>query len=372
MPWLGISGGSERIAQRLVGLLREHYSDGRFCIIAPDRAFDLSIDARTPYGVPIVAFNDIGRPGDTLGSDIDENVRMELLDRLLIQYQPRTVHCLNSWIGWQMIKQRGRSYAAHSGIFGNIYSDVRLDGMPVGSFWNFLPDTIDWLSGVFADNETVVRKARDYFAFGRSEMARHFVIPTPILGLGGGDPAADLRPFQPVREPRSLWMSRIAKEKRMDVLEAIACAVPDRHFLVYGATIDGAFPVDLSGLRRCPNVDFRSHFEKLGDLPFDQVNSYVFTTSAEGLPIALLEAAQMGVPTVAPDVGGIGEFIDKSTGWLVSRSDAVDEYVAALAEMNGRPDLAAQRVAAAQARLLERHSLTHFAQTIRSIPGYLQ
>lgn len=369
VPWLGIAGGSERIGQRLVAMLRDHYRDGGFCVFAPDSSFDVAMEDRKAYGVPIIALNDIA---DFTSSPGDIVARMEIMDRILTQYRPRTVHCLNSWVGWMTIKERGRYFSRDSNIFGNIYSDVRIDGHPVGSFWAFLPDTIDHLAGVFSDNATVVRKAREYFGFGRSEMDRHYVIRTAVLGLGGGDPAADLRRFQAVKERQSLWMSRIAKEKKIDALEAIARTAPHRRFVMHGAIIPGALPVDLSGLRSLPNVDVRGEFAGLKDLPLNEVDSYVFTTSAEGMPIAVLEAAQMGMPIVAPNVGGIGEFIDETTGWLVSGPDAIDEYVAALDEIGRRPDLAANRVMAAQRRLLEHYSWDSFKRSIAAVPGFLQ
>src|SRR5262249_24035466 len=108
------------------------------------------------------------------------------------------------------------------------------------------------------------------------------------------------------------------------------------------------------------------------DLPHDTYDSYIFTTSAEGMPVALLEATMLGLPTVAPDVGGIGEFIDNETGWLVSGPDDIDGYIAALAEIEADPTEAERRVSAAQARLQERHSWTSFSRSVAAIPGYLQ
>jgi glycosyltransferase involved in cell wall biosynthesis len=77
------------------------------------------------------------------------------------------------------------------------------------------------------------------------------------------------------------------------------------------------------------------------------------------------------LPTVAPDIGGIGEFIDARTGWLVPADSPVEAYVAALEEIRRDPAEAARRVAAAQQRLVERHSWDAFRAGIHAIPGYL-
>ena len=59
----------------------------------------------------------------------------------------------------------------------------------------------------------------------------------------------------------------------------------------------------------------------------------ILTSTTEGLPGAVLEAAFAGVPTAAFDVGGVSEaVIDGSTGRLVNRGD-IEALSAALVEM---------------------------------------
>ena len=47
----------------------------------------------------------------------------------------------------------------------------------------------------------------------------------------------------------------------------------------------------------------------------------VMTSKNEGLPVGMLEAASVGVPTLSTDVGGVKDFIsDGETGWLVENN----------------------------------------------------
>ena len=49
----------------------------------------------------------------------------------------------------------------------------------------------------------------------------------------------------------------------------------------------------------------------------------ILTSRHEGLPNVLLEAQSLGVPVVAPDVGGVGETLWHGvTGWAVPNADA--------------------------------------------------
>lgn len=49
----------------------------------------------------------------------------------------------------------------------------------------------------------------------------------------------------------------------------------------------------------------------------------VLSSRDEGLPVAIMEAFALGVPVIAPDVGGVNELVQSgATGWLVPRGDA--------------------------------------------------
>lgn len=366
VPWLGISGGSEKVTQRLLKALRGFYRDGRLCILAPDSVFDLDASSQRAYGVPIAAVNDFDR---TLGlAD-----RIDIVDRVLIQLRPKTVHTINSEAGWYAFREHGKYYSREFRLFGNIYSDIRHEGgIPVGFFWRFLPETLPHMTGVIADNETVVRRAEQCFSLLPEQMKRFSVLPTPIVGIDGRDPRSQCRGWAPTSGQHSLWMSRIAREKLLEVLRLIAARLPERRFSIYGVTIPEAVPDDyLAWTCETANVRHMGEFTDLGSLPVGDFDSYVFTTSAEGMPISLLEATMLGLPTVAPDVGGIGEFIDDTTGWLVPESDAVDAYVAALNEIRDCPMEAARRVEAAQQRLVTRYSWSNFRRCLAAIPDYL-
>jgi glycosyltransferase involved in cell wall biosynthesis len=366
IPWLGISGGSEKVTQRLVRYLRERYEHGQLAILAPDAVFDLGPVHRLFYDVPIVALNDLDRRLSAMD-------RAEIVDLVLTQLRPRTVHIINSEAGWDALRQHARDHVRASRIFVNIYSDIRLlDAAPAGYFWRYLPELVDHVTGVLADNAAVVARAAENFSLTPEQRSRFHVVPTPMLGMKDDPHAVPMRRFARGAGQSTLWMSRIAHEKRLDVVRAVAERLPGRQFSIYGAILPGSVPADfLDWTLDTANVRYRGGFDALESLPLDAFDSYLFTTSAEGMPLSVLEAALLGLPTVAPAVGGIGEFIDETTGWLIPRPDASDLFAAALEEIAAHPDEAARRVAAAQRRLAERHSWASFARALSGIPGYI-
>jgi glycosyltransferase involved in cell wall biosynthesis len=367
IPWLGISGGSEKVTQRLLTFLRSRYEHGQLAVLAPDAIFDLAPMERLLYEVPIVAINDIE-------AGLSESDRAEIVDHILVNLRSPTVHVINSVAGWDALRQRAGDYARDSSLFVNVYSDIRLrDGAPDGYFWRYLPEVIPHLAGVFADNAAVVAKSSQFFSLIPEQRALFTVVPTPVVGLNGEDPASQCRAYMPAAPEHTLWMSRIAVEKRLDIVRDIAMRLPKRQFSIFGALLPDAVPANyLAWTAEMANVDYLGAFSALEVLPLGDFDSYLFTTSAEGMPLSVLEAAMLGLPTVAPAVGGIGEFIDETTGWLIQDREAVDQFAAALDEIAARPDVAALRVARAQERLVERHSWSNFERVLSAVPNYIR
>ena len=364
VPWLGIRGGSEKVSERYLAYLRSRYPADRICIFAPDFIHAHSTGTEGYYGIRIIAINE-ELP------DADQETRIAIYDRVMIERRPAVVHNVNSLTAWLAHQRYGRFYK-DSRLFLTLYSDIRMqDGAPAGYYHNYLPFMLEEAYGVLCDNATVRQKFITDNDLTEKDAAKFHVVPTPIIGLNNGDPRQDLRPWTHAKTRRSLWMSRIAPEKRLDIVKAISEEMPSRSIAVYGAILPVSHPLDMSWKAR-PNIDHRGEFESLRDLPLDEFDSYIFTSNGEGMPLAVLEVTMMGLPIIAPDVGGIGEFIDDETGWLVSGPDAVDEYAAALRQIEADPDEAARRVRNAQQRLLERHSWPNFMRILEAIPGYLQ
>lgn len=63
------------------------------------------------------------------------------------------------------------------------------------------------------------------------------------------------------------------------------------------------------------------------------VNIFVNTSSSEGLPVSIMEAASFGIPAIATDVGGTSELVHtKGTGWLLPADLTPETLAAAIRE----------------------------------------
>lgn len=120
---------------------------------------------------------------------------------------------------------------------------------------------------------------------------------------------------------------RMSEEKRPLLWVEVAAEVARRdgrpHFIVYG---DGPMRADMVRLAERLGIADRLHLpgpeSELASC-YKAMNVALLTSRHEGLPNVLLEAQSLGVPVVAPDVGGVREAIRPGvTGWAVADADA--------------------------------------------------
>ena len=83
------------------------------------------------------------------------------------------------------------------------------------------------------------------------------------------------------------------------------------------------------------------------------------------MPLTLLEATRKGMPIVAPNVGGISEFIENGvSGLIVEDPTNVDGYIEALLALRDDVVSRGNLVAAARARAATQHSWENFVATL--------
>jgi glycosyltransferase involved in cell wall biosynthesis len=149
-------------------------------------------------------------------------------------------------------------------------------------------------------------------------------------------------------------VGRLAIEKdQATFLRAVAQARharPDLHAVVVG---DGALRQDLERLARELGLDGYVHF--LGERTDSRriiagLDVFVLTSRIEGFPNVLLEAAFLGVPSIATAVGGSGDVLDPED--LVEPGDA-GHVCRALLDRLAQPDAAQFHAAAIRRRARE-------------------
>lgn len=157
----------------------------------------------------------------------------------------------------------------------------------------------------------------------------------------GVDTARFARAELPAVAPfRFVLSGRLEPRKGIDIaLEALALT-PEAELCIVG---DGPLRVQLEQQAARLGVTNRTLF--VGHQPdvrphLRSAHAVLSSSRKEGLGLAVLEAMAMGRPAVAVPVGGLPEFVNKSTGFLAATSRAQD-LAAAMTQAIQAPNLTA-------------------------------
>ncbi len=281
-----------------------------------------------------------------------------VVSRLLLELSPALVHLVQSDIGWRTVSRYGSAIRTNgTRCIASLFTHETLADKPrTGYAATYMPSARETLDAVFTDNHPFAQDLTREFAL-KPGIARplYFWVDTPQGQGGDSSLSIDASP------PRVLWASRFCWQKRPDILLAIARAMPDVLFDVYGAS-DGE-TVDLyAEIKRLANVRlfgrYRSFPEIVAAGPFV---CFLYTTAFDGLPNVLLEAASAGLPIVCPaHIGGISDLVSAESGYPVADAARADDYIAGIRSVLADPRDAERRAQLAAAICLERHSKQAF------------
>ena len=287
---------------------------------------------------------------------IAEVHQVDVMVRLLLQLAPSVLHVMNSKLGWEAIARNGLALRQATRLYASLYCDDTSElGLPVGYARTYLPRAYQCLDAVVTDNSQSPKLwAKE---IGIPESLFHVLpFPGPVFATNvATTPGKAL-----------LWAGRLDRQKRPDLLLAIAKALPEYRFDVYGSSV-----IDKSGahgLARAPNVVMHGPYDRFADLVKADHLAFVYTTAWDGMPNILLEAAAAGLPVVAPDVGGISDFL--AAGDLLPAHAGIDDYVADIRVLAGTGSIRAGRVERQRNALARDRTLGMFLENLDKLAAY--
>lgn len=353
LPWLK-PGGADRGALYHIRALREQPIPAKVLVITTEPA-ESPWKANLPDGVPLVELGLITR-------GLDFHLQVHILIRLLVQLRPPIIHIINSRCGWEAVRQCGLALRQFSRLFASLFCDeYSQQGIPLGYARDYLRSCYIWLEAVFCDNSVYPRI-----------WAAELGIP---VGIFSELPFPYDRPLtrriwpDNVSAPRVLWAGRLDRQKRPDLLAAIAERMPHLAFDVHGAAVVSSGDAAVKLLETLPNVTMHGLFERLEDVVLESHVAYLHTTAWEGVPTILFDVAAAGVPICAPSVGGIPDFVDSE--WLIPEFDNIEMYMDRLELLvNSSAERAARRDR--QFEILETdRAWGTFTGRLEKVPRYL-
>lgn len=172
-----------------------------------------------------------------------------------------------------------------------------------------------------------------------------------------------------------LFPARLTSQKRPELMLEIAAEtaarVPEVQFHVVG---DGELRADLERSRDALGL---SHVVRFHGASANMWGWYaacdltLLCSEFEGIPLVLFETMSMGVPMVAPLVGGTGELLDGDSGIAVEANAEAKQYADAIAELAHDPERRARIGERSRRRVLDRYQLQDMGRRHRQLYGRL-
>ncbi len=375
LPFLG-SGGAEWAALHLCRAALELRPNQSVVVVVTDKDL-VSNRMPLPPGVVLVVLDRY------LSITSGYERKQALLHNLLRAGQPHTFHNINSEVAWHLILAHGSHLSRHTRLFASIFAfqftpDHR---RKIGYAAYFLKKSMPHLTGLLSDNQRFLTDAAQEYALSATETARMAVLYQPCRLLLDGSPESPLvhlqrrqsktipvTSSQPKRRPQVLWAGRLDAEKRVDLFLEIVRRCPFADFRVFGQVVLN----DQAAIPKMPNLSYEGPFtsplEWTSRFDFD---AFVFTSRWEGMPNILLEVGALGIPVIAPVVGGVIELIDETTGYPLPEQPSVADYERALRQVTSNPDQALLRASKLLKLIHDRHGWSGFVTGVAALSNYL-
>jgi len=311
-------GGADLISTYVLKAYQQYYGKAQVLLIITDRT-----DNEMPHWIE-TGTNVVYLDNEAKFRDFEEKVNT--LHSTIGLLSPQKIVNINSHAAWEMYRRFSRQLASVIDLYAYLFCfDYTQENQLTGYIKSFIPKTVRYLKRVFCDNRTIIDDMQKLYGFSPDNMDVFRTLYVPL----SSDLKRTTEVGQRVFQKKILWVSRLARQKRPELLVSIARSLPEQEFVVYGPEGDSQANADIvNGNIR--NINYRGVFKNLDELNFDEFSLFLNTSAWDGLPTILIQLMGAGVPIVTSNVGGINELVSEDTGWLVEDDDDVAAYCATL------------------------------------------
>ena len=311
-------GGGPRMEGHIAQALVKRYPPDAVVVISSDESGEMPV-GRFPPGLRYVDFAGIT-------PNLPEIAQQSALLELIRSLRPEFVFNVNSRLYWDTL-------ASYEDLLKKVTHSVGVffcnEQTPLG-YWTGYPLKLfhrhfDSLSAVCTDSAFLVSEFRRLYQVSPAAEAKLCALPAPMdstVALVPGEGSSG--------RPQVFWAGRFDRQKRLDLVYAIANKMPDVDFRLWGEPV-------MDGPMRLPpkpqNVDLLGKFGKFSELPLKEADLWLYTSEWDGVPALLLEVLMTGIPVVGSNSGGTGEVLNNELSWLIKDLENADAYCAAIEDV---------------------------------------
>lgn len=347
VPFLS-HGGADLIATFMLTALEQRYGVDNVIMIVTDRC-EHSVSSWTDDSSNILFLDESQRV-------FGQANRIDLLHTVIGCLSPKTVVNANSHAAWGMYVHYGKQLSCSMDLTACLFClDYNKEGLVGGYIRDHLPRSLTYVKRLYCDNATVIEDVKAMFGFADEQMDKFHTIYVPVPNGVTTIPDDNFaRPDKPI-----LWIGRLARQKRPELLLDIAALMRNQSFVVYGPEGDSPHAETLMS-NAIDNIDYRGVYDRFEHLDLTEYSMLLNTSAWEGLPTVLIQVLATGLPVVTSKAGGISELIDESTGWLVPDDHDPESYYTQIRQMYIHRGAALKRSANGIGRTQHRHNWDAF------------
>lgn len=349
----GVSGAA-RLAGRLTTALAEIYG--------PDEIVVLRTDARKsnhPTWFP-AGCRDIDFAG--IAEALPQYEKELLFVEFLRSLAPDAAFNLNSKLFWDIMQPFGKALSAsmslHAYLFCNdktVYGEW--DGYPARYFYRYF----DTYKSTLVDSHFLAEDLREKFQIPPAQQHKLVALDTPI---NDPVPLAKAPPVSPDRRPQIFWAGRFDRQKRVDIVVAVAAQVPEADFRLWGKS---DLDQDFQRLTLPPNLSVAGTYQSFSDLPLSECDMWFYTSEWDGVPNVLLEVTPTGIPLVSSTAGGCTELLAEGLCERVDDIEDVGAFAAAIRRVLANPAQAREKARRLREHVLARRAPDVYRAAVRQL-----
>jgi glycosyltransferase involved in cell wall biosynthesis len=327
IPWNHL-GGASKLAGHLTKALATELSADEVLVIHTEND-EWDYPQWFPLNTRRVDFS-----GPT--KNLEARDKLHVLLEFLRSLDADVIVNVNSPKFWPLIENFGRQLRAQSRLFTYFFCNEKnvlgeWGGYPVRNFHH----QFDHVDGFLVDSHAMKEELSDRFGLSVGPKSKILVLDTPI---GEALPQFASAPERSAgTRPVVFWAGRFDRQKRVDVVYAIARELPNVDFRLWG---EMKLDRSLARLEAPDNVRNMGTYKSLLEVGLSEADLWLYTSEWDGVPNVLIEIATTGIPIVGSISGGTGEILDLGFSHPVRSVDDIAGFVAAIKTVLADPDSA--------------------------------
>lgn len=288
--------------------------------------------------------------------------RQKLLMEFLRSLRPKAVFNVNSKLFWDMIAVYGKILSDDIDLYTYFFCNDRniyghWSGYPIQKFSRYF----DIFNTIITDSHVLADELRERFIVPPVQSNKVITLKTAINKIPSLVPAPE-NSFS--RRPQIYWAGRFDRQKRVDIVYALAERIPEAEFHLWGEPV---LDNHASKLKKPDNIILKGLYKDFSEIPLEYCDLWLYTSEWDGVPNILIDIAAAGVPLVGSLVGGTSEILLEGLSQRVIDIENIDSYEASIRSILNNPEIARERAARLRDYVIGERSLASYSETLRSI-----